>query len=337
MFILLSEVLICLFSVLLVNGCATNQQDSMEAVARDIASKNNCSGNRPFKIVVHGGAGDWSDFSNDQRHTYTLFLENLLISGKQQLSTGQSAVEVVESMISALENHSGFNAGRGGYKNSNGDVELDAAIMDGATLKSGAVAGTRRTKNPIQVARAIMERTKQVFFVGPGADLIGSQLGFRNVNQNYFETSKSDLELFKKNEKYGTVGAVVLDKCGSIASGTSTGGLESKPPGRVGDSPIIGAGTYANNLTLAVSMTGHGEMIIRHTLAHEFSSMVQYQRLTPAIAAEKLVKRMKNVGAEVGLIAVDVQGNHAVAFNTEGMIHGVIDSSSNPIVKFGYH
>jgi beta-aspartyl-peptidase (threonine type) len=239
-----------------------------------------------------------------------------------------------------------FNAGKGSVLNHEGFVELDAAIMDGATHRAGAVAAVRRVKNPIDAARAVMERTTHVLLVGAGADAFAEEAGLKLEPPEYFiteerrkqweeviqaEKRRSEAEPGRWKAQMGTVGAVALDRRGNLAAGTSTGGLVGKKVGRVGDSPLIGAGTFADNATCAVSATGHGEFFIRYSVAHDVAAQMEYKKLSLKRAARLVVKeKLVRIGGEGGLIAIDRLGNIAMPFNSEGMYPGSIAVDGQP-------
>ncbi|HEX8185261.1 MAG TPA: isoaspartyl peptidase/L-asparaginase, partial [Blastocatellia bacterium] len=285
---------------------------------------------RPFRLVIHGGAGaiERSKMTPELEKAYREKLAEALKAGHKILSDGGSSLDAVEAVIRIMEDSPLFNAGKGAVFTSEGTNELDSSIMDGATLKAGAVAGVKRIKNPISLARLVMERSPHVMMVREGAEAFAKQNGVEMVGPKYFFTERrwKELQESKKQEeqksktgsstsgekKYGTVGAVALDKAGNLAAGTSTGGMTNKKFGRVGDSPIIGAGTYANNRTCAVSATGHGEYFIRSVVAYDISALMEYGGLSLKDAAEKVVMdKLVKLGGEGGIIAIDKDGNIA--------------------------
>lgn len=281
-------------------------------------------------IVIHAGAGGMTkgNLTDQQEQDAMKFLENALNAGSKVLSSGGSSLDAVEAAVKSMEDCPLFNAGEGAVLNADGQVELDAAIMNGATLDAGAVAGVKTLKNPVSAARKVMETTKHVFLAGQGADEFGKKAGLDIVSPDYFITPERQkaFEEWKK-EKHGTVGAVALDMKGNLAAATSTGGLMGKMAGRIGDSPVIGAGTYANNQTCAVSATGQGEFFIRNVIAYDLSARMEYQNMPLEEAAQTIIKdKLDKTGGKGGLIAVDKNGNIAMPFNTSAMFRGYIKS-----------
>lgn len=310
-----------------------------------------------FGIVIHGGAGTIlkKNMTPEKEAAYEKTLEEVLKTGYKLLKKGKTAVEVVEACIWIMEDSPLFNAGRGAVFTNQGKNELDASIMDGENMNAGAVAGVSTVKHPISAARAVMEKSKHVMMSGKGAEKFSEQQGLEIVEPEYFQTEhrKAQLERAKKREeikldhdgdqgflledndfKYGTVGVAVLDKYGNLAAGTSTGGMTNKRWGRVGDSPIIGAGTYANNKTCAVSCTGHGEFFIRWAVAHDISAMMEYKGLGIQEAADEVIqKKLKKVKGNGGVIGIDAQGNVCMSFNTPGMYRGFYrDGDKKPYI-----
>jgi len=289
-----------------------------------------CSAQQPngkFTIVIHGGAGSMDpNMEESSKQTYLKSLTAALNIGKEILENGGSSLDAVEQVIRFLEDDSLFNAGRGAVFTSEGKNELDASIMDGRDLSSGAVAGVTTIKNPISLARLVMEKTSHVLFAGEGADNLGMQLGVEIVDPSYFFVYESyqELMLMKKKAK-GTVGCVAIDQFGNIAAGTSTGGRTGKMPGRVGDSPLINAGTYANNKTCGISATGHGELFIKNTVAYQISALMEFKGLTLKQAVDEVIYQIlpKDSG---GIIAVDKNYNFEYPFNTSSMMRGVATS-----------
>ena len=285
-----------------------------------------------FVLVIHGGAGTIlrENMTPDMEQQYLDKLEETLETGKEILRQGGSSLEAVTRVVMVMEDSPLFNAGKGAVFTAEGTNEMDAAIMDGRDLKAGAVAGISHVKNPILAARAVMENTEHVMLSGEGARLFAERQGLEMADSAYFFTQRrydSYLRAKEKAEKSGTVGAVALDKAGNLAAATSTGGMTYKMKGRIGDTPVIGAGTYADNESCAVSGTGHGEYFIRNVVAYDISAMMKYEHMTLADAAETVVmQKLKPAGGEGGVIAVDREGNIAMPFNTAGMYRGYITS-----------
>jgi beta-aspartyl-peptidase (threonine type) len=280
---------------------------------------------------------------------YQATLEEAIKVGHEILRNGGSSLDAVEKTINIMENSPLFNAGKGAVFTNEGKNELDASIMDGKTLKAGAIAGVTTVKNPINLARAVMEKSEHVMLVREGAEFFAKENGLELVNPAYFYTEnryqsllkaqeKDRIELdhsggtsfydpFIKDNKFGTVGCVALDKNGNLAAGTSTGGMTNKKWGRVGDAPIIGAGTYANNNTCAVSATGWGEFFIRNVVAYDISAIMEYKGLSLEKAAEEVIqKKLTKLGGDGGIVAMDKDGNITVEFNTAGMYRAFIDT-----------
>jgi len=299
-----------------------------------------------FAIVIHGGAGGIKReyFTEEQQEAYSKKLREALDAGYKVLENGGISLNAIEAAINVMENSPLFNAGKGAVYNSEGNQEMDAAIMDGKTLNAGAVAGVNHIKNPILAARIVMDSSKHVLLSGKGAEIMAKKYGIEMVDSSYFFTQKRLNQLRKiqgkekiqldhtafliKNEliddhKYGTVGAVAIDKNGNIAAGTSTGGMTNKKFGRIGDVPLIGAGTYANNLTCGISATGTGEYFIRTVASHDVSSLIQYKNLSPKEALHKvLFDKIGKLGGEGGMILIDKNGDVYWDFNSTGMFRG---------------
>ncbi len=283
-----------------------------------------------YLLVIHGGAGD---MTRDALHDtmvakYHDALRAALITGHRILDTGGSSLDAVEAVVRYMEDHPLFNAGRGAVFTSDGRNELDAAIMDGKTGMAGAVAGVTTIKNPITAARAVMENSPHVMLISKGAELFAAEQGLDMVDPSYFFTQErydSWRNAREKFDKKGTVGAVALDRQGNLAAATSTGGMTMKRYGRVGDVPVIGAGTYASNATCAVSCTGHGEYFIRNSVAYDMAARMEYQGASLADAAcEILQQKLKKQGGTGGLIAIDRDGKFTMEFNTKGMFRGYL-------------
>ncbi|MEM7349446.1 MAG: isoaspartyl peptidase/L-asparaginase [Acidobacteriota bacterium] len=287
-----------------------------------------------WAIAIHGGAGTIPKSLSVEKDTYYADLGKALSLGRDMLADGAEALDVVEQVIHVLEDSPLFNAGKGSVFTNEGKNELDAAIMDGRDLNCGAISGVSTVKNPISLARKVMTDSKHVFFVREGAERFADQMSVERVEPDYFFVQRRwdalqkalEDEKAAEAEKHGTVGAVVLDKAGNLAAGTSTGGMTNKRFGRVGDVPVIGAGTYANNKTVAVSCTGWGEKFIRHNVAHDVSALMEYKGLSAKEAAETVIhqKLDKDDG---GLIAVSHTGELALVFNSAGMFRGAADST----------
>jgi L-asparaginase / beta-aspartyl-peptidase len=300
-------------------------------------------GDEPMiSIAIHGGAGVISraSMTAENERAYRADLERALDAGYAVLDKGGTSLDAVVAAVKILEDSPLFNAGKGAVFSHAGDNELDAAIMDGATQKAGAVAGVKHVKNPIELARMVMERTPHVLLAGEGAEEFALEQGMPLVPGSYFYTERrwKQLEEAQKAERtaslqedigyFGTVGAVARDKRGNLAAATSTGGTTNKRWGRIGDSPIIGAGTYADNATCAVSATGSGEYFMRAVVAHEICARVRLAGVSAAQAAHDVIHgKLAEIGGDGGVIVVDRQGGLAMEFNTEGMFRGARDSS----------
>ena len=275
-------------------------------------------------LAIHGGAGV---LRADRPGTpHRAVLEEALHAAYEILLRDGKAVDAVTAAVVVLEDSPLFNAGRGSSFNSDGEIEMDASIMDGATLRAGAVAAVRHVRNPILAARAVMEASRHVLLAGDGAERFARKQGLKMESPAYFRTAKR-LAALRKNRKnyHGTVGAVALDRAGNLAAATSTGGYTGKLPGRVGDSPIIGAGTYADNRACAVSGTGLGEAFIRAAVGHDVCARMLYGKSPLRSAAASALQNVAQLGADGGLIAVDRRGNVAMPFNSEGMFRACID------------
>src|SRR5437870_7374427 len=304
--------------------------------------------NEKFGLVIHGGAGtiDRSKMTPEKEREYRAGLERALAAGYDVLKNGGSSLDATEAAVRVLEDDPHFNAGKGSVFTSAGTNEMDAAIMDGKALAAGAVAALKHVRNPISLARLVMEKSGHVMMDGEGAEAFAKENGMELVDQKYFFTQErwDALRKIKAAEKHrtggagkaffitdqdrhGTVGAVALDKNGNLAAATSTGGTTNKRPGRVGDSPVIGAGTYANNATCAVSATGDGEYFIRATVGHDVSALMEYRGMSLKDAAQAALDNVAKLGGNGGLIAIDHQGNVTLPFNTSGMYRGYVDAN----------
>ena len=287
---------------------------------------------KKYTIVIHGGAGTINKSLPDSvKQAYLNSLKYALQTGNSILSNGGKSIDAVEAVLRYFETDPKFNSGIGAVFTSTGTHELDASIMKGEDFSTGAVAGVQHIAHPITLARMVMEKTPHMLFAGEGADELGKNLGMEWVENSYFDTPhrKEQWEKYKEKmdkDKHGTVGCVALDQFGNIAAGTSTGGMTGKMPGRVGDSPLINAGTYANNKTCGVSCTGTGELFIRNTVAFNVSALMEYKGLTLQQAADEMIHNRLKPG-DGGLIAVDKDGNYAFSFNSTGMFRGVATSS----------
>jgi L-asparaginase / beta-aspartyl-peptidase len=331
--------------------------ETTEASQRRRGARRTTEALRPFGFVIHGGAGtiERGRMTPEREAAYRAALEAALTAGHEVLRRGGPGLDAVVAAIRLLEDSPLFNAGKGAVFTAEGTNELDTSIMDGRTLKAGAAAGLKRVKNPILLARLVMEQSPHVMMVGEGAEAFARQKGVELVEPKYFYTEERWQQLQRRKEeeqksqpprssrpggeellledrKFGTVGAVCLDRAGNLAAGTSTGGTTNKKFGRVGDSPIIGAGTYANNETCAVSCTGDGEFFIRAAVAHGVSAAMEHGRLSLAAAAQLALEKARRLGGTGGLIAIDRRGNFTTPFNTSGMYRGHIGPDGRPQV-----
>lgn len=293
-------------------------------------------------MVIHGGAGTIrrQDMTPARDSAYRAALREALGRGYAVIKRGGTSLDAVQAAINFMEDSPLFNAGRGAVLTSTGTVEMDAAIMDGGSGKAGAVAGVGHIKNPITLARLVMERTPHVMLAGAGAEAFARSQGVAMMPQSYFiiDRRRNELERDKQartaHQHHGTVGAVALDSHGHLAAGTSTGGTSDKLPGRIGDSPIIGAGTYADDASCAVSATGAGEYFIRNVVAHDICARVLYKGVPLAQAADEVIMhKLVALGGGGGVIALDRQGHMAAPFNTEGMYRAWVDTAGNVTVK----
>ena len=289
-----------------------------------------------WTLLIHGGAGVMrrAEMTAEMDAAYRAGLNDALAAGSKVLAGGGDALDAVEAAVRVLEDNPNFNAGKGAVLTREGVAELDASIMDGRNRKAGAVAQVRTVKNPIGMARYVMEKTDRVMFAGPDVDEMAAKAGKEIVPPEYFITPRRQQQLeralageFLPMDRYGTVGAVAMDTKGNLAAATSTGGLNAKPPGRVGDSPIIGAGTYADNASCAVSATGDGEYFIRVSVARMICARVQMQGMSAEEAAKVTLDEVKNLGGTGGVIVLGHKGDVALSMNTEGMFRGRADST----------
>ncbi|GAC1450993.1 MAG: isoaspartyl peptidase/L-asparaginase [Chitinophagaceae bacterium] len=302
-----------------------------------------------FTLVIHGGAGTIlkADMTPELEAAYMEGLQAALNAGYAVLQEGGSAINAVKAALVILEDNVLFNAGRGAVFTKKGVQEMDAAIMDGETLEAGAVAGIRNVRNPIELATEVMRNSNHVFLSGKGANDFAIKQGVKLEPDEYFfsqfrydqwkairdsdnyslDHTHQRLEELMKDKKFGTVGAVACDQNGNIAAATSTGGMTNKKYGRIGDSPMIGSGTYASNKTCAISCTGHGEMFIRAVAAYDVSAIMEYRNHSLEQAMDEVVhKKLVKMGGEGGMIGVDAKGNFALMFNSAGMYRGVRSS-----------
>jgi L-asparaginase / beta-aspartyl-peptidase len=289
-----------------------------------------------YAIAIHGGAGTIlrSTMTKEKEAAYKKGLEDAIIAGENILKTGGSSLDAVEVAIRSLEDCPLYNAGRGAVFTHEGKHEMDASVMEGKNLMAGAITGVKNIKNPVSLAKAVMQKSEHVFLAGEGAMEFAKKVNAEFMPDDYFfvqqrydqlqEALKSDTVILDhtvdKEKKFGTVGCVALDVNGNLAAGTSTGGMTNKKHGRVGDTPIIGAGTYANNNTCAISCTGHGEFFIRSVVAYDISCLMEYKGLSLNEACNIVVqKKLVKIGGEGGLIALDAGANIELPFNSEGM------------------
>jgi beta-aspartyl-peptidase (threonine type) len=356
-----------LFAIVLFSGgalaAAQEQSRPVKAVGRGEIDDQPNMEIKKIGLVVHGGAGtiERSEMTLEREREHRAGLERALTAGYEILKRGGSSLDAAEAAVRVLEDDPHFNAGKGSVFTSAGTNEMDAAMMDGKTLKAGAVANLRHVKNPISLARLLIEKSDYVvsksprvgplFMAGEGAEMFAKENGIELVDQKYFFTQErwNALQKVKESEKaggaggkkfiitdqdrHGTVGAVALDQQGNLAVATSTGGTTNKKSGRVGDSPIIGGGTYANNATCAISCTGDGEFFIRAAVAHNVSALIEYRGMKLEEAAQMALDKAKKLGGEGGLIAIDKHGNIALPFNTSGMYRGYVDPDGKLVVE----
>jgi len=296
-----------------------------------------------FGIVVHGGAGVLSNLSDEQQQEIEKKVSQTLMSAYEIIKNGGSSLDAVEFAVSEFEDSPLFNAGRGSVYTFEEIQEMDASIMFGLDRSAGAVASVKTVKNPISLARKVLEETEHVLLVSDGAELFAKDIGEQIVDPSYFHSEKNLKRLRKaKNrisqntliqDRIGTVGAVALDKEGNIAAATSTGGMTNKMPGRVGDTPIIGSGTWAQNDVCGVSSTGHGEFFIKFQVAKEVCTRMEYLNQSLEQSSEDVIDELMKVGGSGGLIAIDKDANISTPFNTDGMIRGSITNKSDLLVE----
>ncbi|WP_271393356.1 isoaspartyl peptidase/L-asparaginase family protein [Aequorivita sinensis] len=335
----MNKVLLPLLCFLLLLSCKNpNKHNAEDFKVDEIAG----SKEDVFGIVIHGGAGTIlkENMSDSLEAAYKEKLKEAISIGHEILKNGGTSLEAVTKTINVLEDSPLFNAGKGSVFTHDATNELDASIMDGATLNAGAVAGVKHIKNPIDLAKDVMQKSEHVMLYGAGAEEFAQSLGYKMMDTTYFYTKSryeslqrilekektintekiSFQDPYIKNSKFGTVGCAALDKHGNLASGTSTGGMTNKRWNRIGDAPIIGAGTYANNATCAVSSTGWGEFFIRSVVAYDISALMEYKGMSLQDAAKEVIhKKVPALGGDGGIVAIDKDGNVAMEFNTAGM------------------
>ncbi|PKA83026.1 beta-aspartyl-peptidase (threonine type) [Ulvibacter sp. MAR_2010_11] len=350
--------ILTLFALIsLVLGCENPQKTSEKTSKSDQSEIKNAENAENFGIVIHGGAGTIlkENMSDSLEAAYKAKLEEAIRVGHEILKNGGTAMEAVTKTINVMEDSPLFNAGKGAVFTHEGTNELDASVMDGATLNAGAVAGVTRIKNPIDLALSVMNDSPHVMLSGKGAETFAIEKGFQLVDPSYFFTESRFQSLqrilekekteavkdnksafadpFIKDSKFGTVGCAALDKNGNLAAGTSTGGMTNKRWNRIGDAPIIGAGTYANNATCAVSSTGWGEFFIRAMVAHDISALMEYKGLSLQEAAKEVIqKKVPALGGDGGIVSIDKDGNVAMEFNTAGMYRAHMNSDGELII-----
>ena len=343
--------IISIFILLIAFTACENEKKSIE--------ENQLTQEKPeFMIVIHGGAGTIlkKNITPEKESAYKATLEEAIRVGYEILKNGGTSLDAVTKTINVMEDSPLFNSGKGAVFTNAGTNEHDASIMDGKTLNAGASAGTTTVKNPIDLARAIMDNSPHVMLSGKGADTFAKEQGLQIVDPKYFYTERRFKALQKikdsekteldyddktaffdpdiKDSKFGTVGCVALDKNGNLAAGTSTGGMTNKRWGRVGDAPIIGAGTYANNNTCAVSSTGWGEYFIRAMVAHDISALMDYKGMSLKDAAHEVIHdKVGGLGGDGGIVAIDKNGNIAMEFNTAGMYRASMNDKGELIIK----
>lgn len=349
--------LLLLFSLILFISCEDSEQRKQEQVNSETRTNTKNDSIQNFGIVIHGGAGTIlkENMSDSLEQAYKEKLEEAIRTGHEILANGGTAVEAVQRTINVMENSPLFNSAKGAVFTNDGKNELDASIMDGETLNAGAVAGVTNVKNPINLAYEVMVNSEHVLLSGKGAEQFAKEQGLEIVDPEYFYTQKRFRAMERarerendknnktafydplvKDEKFGTVGCAALDKNGNLAAGTSTGGMSNKKYNRIGDSPIIGAGTYANNKTCAVSSTGWGEYFIRGVVAYDISALMEYKGLSLQEAAREVIqKKLPELGGDGGIVAIDNKGNVSMEFNTAGMYRATMNTKGD--LKIGIY
>jgi beta-aspartyl-peptidase (threonine type) len=349
----MKQILTLLIGFFVLFSCKNDKKTLTED---QISSKIETKKEETFGIVIHGGAGTIlkKNMTDSLETAYLIKLEEAIKVGHTILNNGGTSLEAVTATINVMEDSPLFNAGKGAVFTHEETNELDASIMDGATLNAGAVSGVKRIKNPIDLALSVMNDSPHVMLSGEGAEEFAREQGFEMTDPSYFYTERRMKSLnwvkerekekenknmsfndpFIKDSKFGTVGCVALDKNGNLAGGTSTGGMTNKRWNRIGDAPIIGAGTYANNATCAVSSTGWGEYFIRAMVAHDISAMMEYKGISLQEAAKIVIQqKVPDLGGDGGIVAIDKKGNIAMEFNTAGMYRAHMNAEGELIVK----
>lgn len=350
--------IVCLVVGVLLANCDMPVKEKLpkkEQIKEEVISKA-----ENFGLVIHGGAGTIlkKNMTDSLENAYRLKLEEATKAGHKILSDGGTSMEAVTAAINIMEDSPLFNAGKGAVFTHDGTNELDASVMDGNTLNAGAISGVTTVKNPINLAVAVMDRSEHVMLSAKGAEQFAKEQGIKIVDPNYFYTErrynslqkiieKEKMELdhdgdskisfidpFIKDSKYGTVGCAALDKYGNLAAGTSTGGMTNKRYNRIGDAPIIGAGTYANNASCAVSSTGWGEYFIRGMVAHDIAAIMEYKKVSLKEAARVVIQeKLTKLGGTGGIVSIDRQGNVAMEFNTAGMYRAHMNGAGDLDIK----
>jgi beta-aspartyl-peptidase (threonine type) len=332
---ILAFLLVPLLFVPIIKRVNNNFFAKNEAIELNISTTQSIHNKIPFALAIHGGAGNIKPgvFTPEQEAAYKSKLYEALQLGIAKLNNGDSALFVVVEVIKLLEDSPLFNAGKGAVFTHESKNELDASIMDGKTLNAGGVASVTTIKNPIAAAFEVMRNSKHVLLSGTGAETFAKAQNIEMVDPQYFYTEKQWENLKKEqvcDSKMGTVGCVVLDKYGNIAAGTSTGGMTNKMYGRIGDSPIIGAGTYADNATCAVSATGHGEYFMRYNVSYDISARMKYLNESIEKASNTVIEQLNKVGGKGGVICIDKNGNINMPFNTQGMFRAYCKEGEEP-------
>lgn len=341
--------LLLLFSFICFISCNDANQRKQDSVQPESEKTTKNDSVQNFGIVIHGGAGNIikENMSDSLEQAYEAKLEEAIRTGHEILANGGTAIEAVQRTINVMEDSPLFNSAKGAVFTNEGKNELDASIMDGETLNAGAIAGVTNVRNPINLAYEVMVNSEHVLLSGKGAEQFAKEQGIEIVDPEYFYTEKRFKSMerarardkeksnqtafydpFIKDEKFGTVGCAALDKHGNLAAGTSTGGMSNKKYNRIGDSPIIGAGTYANNKTCAISSTGWGEYFIRGVVAYDISAMMEYKGVSLQEASSEVIqKKLPDMGGNGGIIAIDHEGNVAMEFNTAGMYRATMNKN----------